>query len=196
MYMAGDDSTQDAVVPPEAASLEGEIVLRDGAIVHVRPIRPSDTELLRAFHAHLSADSIIFRFFHFVPFLSEAEAEHFTHLDYQNRMALLATTVVDSREQIIAVVRYDRTGLQTAEVAFVVADRWQGHGIATTLLHQLAAYARALGFTTFVAVTMGSNMRMLDVLHHAGFPCTTRYLGGDFKARLDISAPPTTSFSA
>ncbi len=193
--MAGQDVMQDERVPPEAANLEGQLVLRDGAIVHVRPIRPSDTELLRTFHAGLSADSIIFRFFHFVPVLSEKDAEHFTHVDYRNRMALLATTLVEGEERIIGVVRYDRIGPDRAEVAFVVADQWQGHGIATLLLHRLAAYARELGFTTFVAVTMSGNVRMLEVLHHAGFPCTTHYVDGDVEARLDISAPPCANFS-
>jgi RimJ/RimL family protein N-acetyltransferase len=184
------------MMPPEAAALEGDLVLRDGARVRVRPIRPSDTELLRAFHGHLSADSIIFRFFHFVPVLSEQDAEHFTHIDYRNRMALLATTPVDGQEQIIAVVRYDHIGPARAEVAFVVADRWQGHGIATALLHRLATYARTLGFTTFVAVTMSSNTRMLEVLHRAGFPCTTHFTSGDVEAWLDITAPPMVSFSS
>ncbi len=182
------------MMPAEAAALEGDLTLRDGTRVRVRPIRPSDTELLRAFHGRLSADSIIFRFFHFVPILSEQDAKHFTHIDYHNRMALLATTLVDGEEQTIAVVRYDQIGPLSAEVAFVVADRWQGHGIATALLHRLATYARALGFTTFVAVTMSSNTRMLEVLHHAGFPCTTHFAGGDVEAWLDISTPPTVSF--
>jgi RimJ/RimL family protein N-acetyltransferase len=193
--MVRQDVMQDETVPPGTANLDGQLVLRDGALVHVRPIHPSDTELLRAFHAGLSADSIIFRFFHFMPVLAEEDAQHFTHVDYRNRMALLATTVMDGTEQIIGVVRYDRIGQDRAEVAFVVADRWQGHGIATVLLHRLASYARELGFTTFVAVTMSSNMRMLEVLHHAGFPCTTRFIDGDIEAQLDISAPPQTTFS-
>ena len=50
------------------------------------------------------------------------------------------------RRRLLAVVRYDRTTEEReAEVAFVVQDAWQGHGIATALLHQLAAYAHAHG---------------------------------------------------
>src|SRR5262245_44380219 len=116
----------------------------------MRPIRPSDTGMLRKFHAGLSADSILFRFFHFVPVLSEEDAAHFTHVDYLSRMALLATTIVGGEEQIIGVVRYDRVGQDAAEVAFVVTDRWQGHGLATALLYRLAAYAHAHGLNTFV----------------------------------------------
>ncbi len=194
--MAQQFLLHDEAIPREAAEMEHDLVLRDGALVHVRPIRPSDTERLRAFHAGLSAESIVFRFFHLVPTLSEHDAEHFTHVDYQNRMALVATTVVDGSEQIIGVVRYESLGPSRAEVAFVVADRWQGHGIATILLHRLAVYAHAYGFNTFIAVTMGSNTRMLDVLRHAGFPHTVRYIGGDIEAALDITAPPQPTFTS
>lgn len=185
----------DETMPREAAALECEISLRDGARVHVRPIRATDTERLRTFHAGLSAESIMFRFFHLVPVLSEADAEHFTHVDYQNRMALVATTMVDGSEQIIGVVRYERLDTNRAEVAFVVADKWQGHGIGTILLHRLAIYAHAHGFNTFVAVTMGNNTRMVEVLHHAGFPHTMRYVSGDIEAELDITVPPQPTFT-
>ena len=186
----------DEAMPREAAALEHDLVLRDGALAHVRPIRPSDTERLCAFHAGLSADSIIFRFFHLMPTLSEQDAEHFTHVDYQNRMALVATTILDGSEQIIGVVRYESLGSSRAEVAFVVADQWQGHGIATILLHLLAMYARTHGFNMFVAVTMGNNTRMLEVLRHAGFPHTLRYVGGDIEAELDITVPPQPTFTS
>ena len=112
-------------------------------------------------------------------------------MDYSDRMALLATRREEEAEEILAVVRYDRlAGAQEAEVAFVVADAWQGHGLATALLHELADYARAHGVERFIALTMGTNVRMLDVLHHCGFPCRTRYDGGDILATLDITAPP------
>jgi GNAT superfamily N-acetyltransferase len=126
-----------------------------------------------------------------MPSLSDEQARQFTHVDYVNRMALLATRGDGVAEEILAVVRYDRVaGEREAEVAFVVADAWQGHGLATALLHELAAYARAQGVERLVALTMGTNVRMLEVLHHCGFPCRTRYDGGDLLATLDITAPP------
>jgi GNAT superfamily N-acetyltransferase len=136
-------------------------------------------------------DSIIWRFFRSVPSLSDEQARQFTHVDYRDRMALIATRDDGAAEEILAVVRYDRlAGECEAEVAFVVQDAWQGHGLATALLHELAAYARAHGVERFLALTMGTNVRMLDVLHHCGFPCRMRYDGGDILATLDITAPP------
>jgi GNAT superfamily N-acetyltransferase len=178
-------------LPEDALRLTHDLTLRDGSTLRVRAIRADDTTRLQAFHAHLSMDSIIWRFFRSVPSLSDEQARQFTHVDYVDRMALIATRDDGAAEEILAVVRYDRlAGEREAEVAFVVQDAWQGHGLATALLHELAAYARAHGVERFLALTMGTNVRMLDVLHHCGFPCRTRYDGGDILATLDITAPP------
>jgi GNAT superfamily N-acetyltransferase len=185
-----DESPQQRV-PDEAMGVTHDLTLRDGSVLHVRAIHADDTVRLQSFHAHLSMESIIFRFFRTLPSISVEQATQFTHVDYVNRMALVATRGEGEAEELLAIVRYDRTTEECeAEVAFVVQDAWQGHGIATALLHELAAYARAHGVERFVAVTMGTNVRMLDVLHHCGFPCHTRYDGGDILATLDITAPP------
>jgi RimJ/RimL family protein N-acetyltransferase len=188
----GDDPDQDEwSMSVDALRLTHDLTLRDGSVVRVRAIRADDTARLQSFHAHLSMDSIIWRFFRSVPSLSDEQARQFTHVDYRDRMALLATRGDGVTEEILAVVRYDRlAGERAAEVAFVVNDAWQGHGLATALLHDLAAYAHAHDVERFVALTMGSNVRMLEVLHNCGFPCRTRYDGGDIIATLDITAPP------
>jgi GNAT superfamily N-acetyltransferase len=186
-----DDTAPIHSLPQTVAQLSHDLLLRDGSVVHVRAIHADDTARLQAFHAHLSMESIIWRFFRSVPSLSDEQARQFTHVDYVDRMALIATRGDSAAEEILAVVRYDRmAGKCEAEVAFVVQDAWQGQGIATALLHQLAVYARAHGIAQFVALTMGTNVRMLDVLHNCGFPCHTRYDGGDILATLDITAPP------
>ena len=95
--------------------------------------------------------------------------------------------------EIVGVVRYEDMRPQTAEVAFVVEDHWQGHGIATALLHRLADYARERGYTTFVAITMGNNRRMIEVLRNSGFPCTTHYATDEVEVQMDISRPSTAS---
>jgi RimJ/RimL family protein N-acetyltransferase len=190
-FQSGEDQGQR--LPEDAARMERSLTLRDGSVVRVRPIRADDTERLQTFHAHLSVESIVFRFFRTVPRLSIDQATQFTHVDYVSRMALVATRGDGQGEEILAVVRYDRTGGRKAEIAFVVQDAWQGHGLATALLHQLAAYARTHGVDRFVALTMGSNARMLDVLRNCGFPCQMRYDSGDILATIDITAPPTFS---
>jgi hypothetical protein len=50
--------------------------------------------------------------------------------------------------------------------------------------------ARRRGYTTFVAITMGNNARMMEVLRNSGFPCTTHYASGEVEVHLDITRPP------
>ncbi len=189
-------ATPNKNLPPEAEDVQSRFCLRDGHELLVRAIRPDDSERLQHFHSHLSADTIVFRFFRMVPRLTIEMADHFTHVDYHRRMALVATLNGDADEEILGVVRYDALDSVTAEVAFVVRDEWQGHGIATELLHRLARYARERGFVTFVAITMGSNARMLEVLRNSGFPYSTRFQDGDIEAHLDITHPPHPPFSS
>ena len=57
---------------------------------------------------------------------------------------------------------YVRTGPDRAEVAFMVADAWQGHGIATIMLGHLAAAAEEHGIAVFTAEVLPSNHRMIQ----------------------------------
>ncbi|MFD0854198.1 GNAT family N-acetyltransferase, partial [Actinomadura adrarensis] len=106
---------------------EADVVLTDGGTAHLRPIRPQDADLLRAFHARLSPESIYYRFFSPRPRLSEREIAHFTNVDYDRRVALIATI----GGAMVAVVRYDQLNDRpgTAEVAFLVEDAHQGRGL-------------------------------------------------------------------
>ncbi len=164
-------------------------VAGDGLCYHVRPIRPDDAERLVAFHEHLSPHSVYLRFFTFHPTLSKGEVARFTTVDYVDRLALVAT--IDDR--LIAVGRFDRApGEREAEVAFVVADEYQHHGIGSLLLDELARAAWQRGVEAFRAETLAENSAMLDVFRHAGFPVTSGIEYGTVTLRFSIE--PTESF--
>ncbi|HEY7851253.1 MAG TPA: hypothetical protein VIC27_14380, partial [Ktedonobacterales bacterium] len=110
------------------AELTEVITLRNGAAVTMRAIQPDDAQRLQAFHARLSPETIAMRYFRAAPVLYERDARRLTHLDYDNRMALVATVGAGDDERIIAVVRYERVTAAEGELAFVVEDQWQGLG--------------------------------------------------------------------
>ena len=61
--------------------------------------------------------------------------------------------------------RYEPTDEpDTAEVAFVVQDAWQGKGLGTIMLDELLAAAAARGITRFRAYVLADNPRMLGLL--------------------------------
>jgi GNAT superfamily N-acetyltransferase len=188
LTVATDGSTEVAQYPTE---LERDVESDGNLHYHVRPIRPDDGARLVAFHHHLLPRSIFLRFFTFHPELSPKEVEHFTCVDYVNRLALVA----EIEDRFIAVGRYDSAPEETeAEVAFVVSDEYQHHGIGTLLLDELARAARDRGVTTFRAETLCENHTMLDVFRHAGFPITSCIEYGTVTLRFPIQ--PTEGYRA
>jgi acetate---CoA ligase (ADP-forming) len=162
---------------------EADVVLRDGSTLHIRPVRADDEAAIRAFFTALSDESMVFRFF------GRTNVDWVTSwavdVDYADRFALVA--VSGAAQAIVAHAAYIRTGRDRAEVAFVVSDAWQGHGIATILLGQLAAAAEAHGISTFTAAVLPVNHRMIEVFRESGFPVDTRSAPGVITIELPTS---------
>ncbi|MFZ5851037.1 MAG: GNAT family N-acetyltransferase [Actinomycetota bacterium] len=175
---------------------EADVVLRDGATAHVRPIRPDDAAGLVAFYAGVSEESKYLRFFAPYPTLSDRDVAWFTTVDYDERVALVAVL----GEGIVGVVRYDRVapdgrgpgrGSPLAEVAFLVQDAHQGRGLGSVLLEHIAEAARERGVRRFVAEVLPGNRRMLAVFQQAGFTVTRAFEEG--VVRLTLALEPTAS---
>src|SRR5687767_6090444 len=114
---------------------EADVLLRDGATAHLRPIRPADAEGLQQFHLGQSPESVYLRFFAPMPQLSESDARHFANVDHKRRVAFVVTLGDD----IVGIGRYEQLDDTTAEVAFNVSDAHQGRGLGSVLLEHLAA---------------------------------------------------------
>jgi GNAT superfamily N-acetyltransferase len=76
-----------------------------------------------------------------------------------------------------------------AEVAFEVADRHQGRGLAPVLLHHAVAMARARGIRGLVASAAADNHRMLATFLESGFPVESSTHAGVVELVLDIAEP-------
>ena len=144
---------------------EADVLLADGGVARLRPIRPDDARLLVEFYDRVSPESKFLRFFAPYPRLSRRDVIRFTDVDYIDRVALIITLGT----KMIAVGRYDRVEDDEAEVAFLVEDAHQGRGIAQLLLEHLADAARERGITKFVAEVLPQNHRMAQVFVDAGY---------------------------
>lgn len=167
-----------------------DTLMADGRVAHIRPIRDDDAGRLVDFHDGLSEETVYNRFFTFKRHLSPVDVERFTHLDSSRRVALVAE--VDGR--LAGVGRYDRVGEDEAEVAFVVADAFQGLGLGTLLLEHLAEQARQARIRRFVADTLPTNQRMLGVFRDAGFRIARHIEQG--VVRVELVLDPDEAFVA
>ncbi|MGC5627144.1 GNAT family N-acetyltransferase [Georgenia sp. Z1344] len=173
---AEDDATSRDELAPDAAPAqwEADVVLRDGATMHIRPISPDDAEALADFHAAQSERSQYLRFFAPMPRLSPSDVHRFTNVDHDRRVALVLT----EGPSIRGVGRYDVVEDGTAEVAFAVADSEQGRGLGSILLEHVVAAARERGVHTFVADVLPDNTQMIRVFSDAGYEVRSRYDDG------------------
>jgi len=135
-----------------------------------------------------SPRTVYLRFHQVLKEMSREDVRRFCTVDYNSSFALVATVDLGGEEKIIAVGRYARLpGQDTAEIAFVVDDPYQGRGVGTQLLHHLALIARERGINVFEAEVLAQNQGMLRVLKDSGYHMVQELEAGVCRAILDIA---------
>ncbi|HEY6203765.1 MAG TPA: GNAT family N-acetyltransferase [Candidatus Limnocylindria bacterium] len=149
--------------------IEQGVVLRDGTTVRVRPVLAADRPALESFLRSLSRDARYMRFNSLAIDLGAAAAR-WAEVG-PDTYGLVAVEGPEAR--LIAHAEYVRIDGRRAEVSFATADDHRGLGLATLLLADLAAHARARGIQTFEAFVLPDNRRMAEVLRESGFTATS-----------------------
>jgi acetyl coenzyme A synthetase (ADP forming)-like protein len=166
---------------------EATIVLRDGSTLTVRPIRADDEPQLSRFYAGLSLESRVFRFFAAVA-NADSSLKMMLDVDYRTRYGIVA--IGGTSQEIVGHAMYVTIDPAKAELALAVADAYQGRGLGTILLGQLAEAASAAGILILEAIVRPENHQMLDVLRESGFPIESRAEPGEIHAVLPTRLTP------
>jgi acetyltransferase len=160
-------------IHPYPAELIGEMRLRDGTRVAVRPIRPEDAEYEQRFFDALSERSRYQRFLNQIAHLPPNMVARFTQLDYDRELALVV--LAPGGSEFIGVGRYaPNADGETAEFALTVADAWQGHGVGRALLERLCVCAREAGYSILYGHILNANQDMLSLAERLGFVQSSR----------------------
>lgn len=166
------------------------VTLRNGKSVEIRPIRPDDGERLKAAYRALSPKSKYQRFLAAKPNLTETDTHYLVEVDGCDHVALVATSI-ENPDWIIGVARFVRLveDPEVAEFAIVVGDPFQGQGLGTELLEQLADAAVARGIRRFTATTLAENVPVHRLLRRlAGRLAHERHLGVVDELEVDLAA--------
>lgn len=156
-------------IEPYPAQLTRELDIA-GERLTVRPIRPSDAAIERAFVHDLSFDSRYMRFHCGLVELSPAMLVRLTQIDYSREMAFIALRERAGREQAVGIARYVAdNAAESCEFALTVADDLQGHGVGTALMRLLIEYARGKGLSRMFGYVLSENCKMLEVARALGF---------------------------
>lgn len=145
----------------------GEVALRDGSTVSIRPITPADEAGLLKLFQSLSPESKKYRFFSVGTDLA-AVAGAESQISPAEGVGLVA--IIGSDGRIVGHVAYRVSHQDCADIDTAVAEDHQRLGIGTLLLARLAEVADERGIRTFHAEMLPDNLHALDVIREAGFP--------------------------
>jgi len=134
-----------------------------GKLVVVRLLDNGDTDAVTALFERLGPESRERRFHGAKPRLTSRELDALARVDADQHV-LVAYVDGDERPAAMARIVRSANNRRDGEIAFEVADPYQGCGIGTQLVRLLLTDARAAGIVRVAAVVQTSNRTALGLL--------------------------------
>ncbi|MGW4961384.1 N-acetyltransferase family protein [Nonomuraea sp. NPDC004186] len=133
-----------------------DVLLRDGGIAHVRPLRPADREALHELVDRSSERSAYLRFFTGGRNTAHAYIDRITSDKYDGR-----ARVAGLHGRLVAIAEYIPIEDGRADLGILLDDAVHGHGLGTLLLEHLAVDAAEHGVRELVADVLAENRPMI-----------------------------------
>lgn len=170
---------------------ETQVLLKDGSTILLRPIRVDDARSWLGFVSRLSLENKYLRFLHTSKEMNLDDAIRFCTVDYHDRFAFIAEALREPNRDIVGAGQYYRLpGHHSAEVALAIEGSYQGRGLGTSILEQLAEVARENGVDIFEADVLGENEQMMNVFKNYGFHITSELQMGVYRVTFPIAKTP------
>lgn len=158
------------IISPYPNQHETHIAIGGNIKLFVRPIRPEDAFLIEELFKTLSPQTIYFRFFAPIKYISASMLARFTQIDYDREIALVAILESETDEKIIGVARViSQRNPKHAEFAVLVGDNWHGKGVGAALLRRCLNIARDHGIGKVWGTVLAENTQMLAMGKKLGF---------------------------
>jgi RimJ/RimL family protein N-acetyltransferase len=170
-----------------AQELHTTLRLEDGTQVVFRSVHPTDEPQMKDLFYALSRETIYYRFMSHMKRVPQKQVQNFVYIDHRSEVSIVGTLPEAYGDQIIALGGYyldPKTN--RAEVAFVVRDVWQNHGIGSFMLRQLIGIAKRNGIAGLTAEVLRENKGMQQVLHKSGLKISSQLRGETYSFELDF----------
>jgi acetyltransferase len=162
------------------------VQLRDGRTVLLRPIKPEDEPLWLEMFQNFSDESVHNRFFYMIRDTPHVVRVRYCDINYSREIAIVAE-LTEERRRILGVVRLTiDVDQKTGEVAFIVADPWQGLGLGSQMVDYMIGICKDIGLQTVYALILPDNYRAIRFLKKRDF--TIQYKDDVAKATLKLSS--------
>ena len=155
---------------PDASVSEVDVTLRDGRVVHLRALLPTDEkELLQAF-GRMSAEARYMRFMRSVREVNVQRLREALDSFPEGGSGIVATVPAEDGADIAAsAVFFVGEDPTTCEFAIAVQSNFGGVGLATTLMNALIDSARKRDLRTMEGFVLAVNEPMLRLARRMGF---------------------------
>ncbi|KON30995.1 hypothetical protein AC482_02285 [miscellaneous Crenarchaeota group-15 archaeon DG-45] len=158
------------VISPYPKRYETLWRLRDGRAVLLRPIKPEDEPLWIEMFRSFSDESIRYRFFRIIRDTPHEMRVRYCNIDYDREIAIVAELTEKGERKIAGVVRVPiEPDGKTGEIAFIVADPWQGLGLGSKLVDYMIEICKDKGIETLYGVMLPDNTRAIRLMRDMGF---------------------------
>lgn len=152
--------------------------------VRIRPYGVTDDQRLRRMSERVTPTSLYRRFFTGTPKIPETYVRALHRLDHWDHEAMVAL----ADDEMVGIAEYVRNRQVPcrAELAVLVADPWQRHGLARLLVTFLAQTAGLRGITEFDADVIPGNTGAMSAVR-VGWPAVRpRHVDGSARFRLPL----------
>ena len=186
------DELPKPAIRPYPSQYVSDWTLKDGAVVKIRPIRPEDEPLMVDFHRTLSDRTVYLRYFASLSLSARTAHERLLRIcfgDYEREMVLVVERHDSSsrKPKIVAVGRLNKLrGRNEAELAVLIADQLQNHGLGCELLTRLVQVARDEKLSKLRLEMLYDNVAMQVISKRVGFQLHKHYDSGSVSAVMEL----------
>jgi acetyltransferase len=167
--MNDTSSSLKATVEPAPVLGTVTIVLGDGMFVVLRPLRPDDLPLLEKLLGSCSSRTLYSRF-HYITKRTHELASKFCNIEARREKVIVAEIESGGERTLIGLCELAADPRhRSAEVAILIADRWQGKGLGGLLADHSIDAARQWGVREVVAVTTPDNRQVITMARQRRF---------------------------
>lgn len=143
--------------------------LRDGTQVILRSIKPEDEMLWLEMFGNFSDESIWNRFFNVIQDTPHEFRVRYCDIDYNREIAIIAELQDDERKMLgVARFTFD-SSMRSGELAFIVADCWQGLGLGTMMVQHVINICKEKKVEAIYSFILPNNYRSIKFLKKLDF---------------------------
>jgi hypothetical protein len=170
-----------------SSQYESWLTLKNGEKVFLRPILKTDEKLIVDLFSRLHPDDIYLRFLRPLNALPDELLFQLIHIDYNKSFALVAVTLENGKNSIIAVARYGYDPMENiTDFAVIVRDDWQHDGLGKSLLLKIFAIGKQHGISCFVSIIDSTNYIIKQILRKIGYRVKYSYRNGSIQVEVFV----------